>query len=227
MVTLLHGDDEEASRLELQHLIDTWDGDIIRAPLQPTSEDLVNLFQTSDLFDRKRLVIFEQSASEILEKLPSEFPENTTIIFWESRSIPPTVLRRLPKHSSVREFKLKKIIFTWLDGLSPGKFRENVMLLHQLLLSGERSERLFVQLTNRLLMLLAVKTNQNVILQDWQLRRLRQQAQWFSTSALHDLLLRCRTIDRDQKTGRAAYPLPTHLELLLAAIDRSSSSRVR
>ncbi|MDP3724301.1 MAG: hypothetical protein Q8R11_01560, partial [bacterium] len=221
MVTLFHGDDEEASRLELQRLIDTWEGDVVRAPQEPTQEDLVNLFQTSDLFGRKRLVIFEQSAFEILEKLPPELAESTTIIFWESRFLPPTVLRKLPKHIEIRAFKLKKIIFTWLDNLRPGKFRENVTMLHQLLRENEQPERLFPQLTSRLLQLLAAKTQQELALQDWQERKLRTQAQGFSTGGLVHLLARCRRIDRDQKTGRAAYPLTTHLELLLAAIDRS------
>ena len=222
MVILLHGDDEEASRFALQSLINTWDGDIVRAPQEPIHEDLVNLFQTGDLFGRKRLVIFEQSVSRILENLPSELDENTTIIFWESRFLPPTVLRKLPKHVEIRAFKLKKIIFTWLDGLYPGRFRENVTLFHQLLKDGEAPERLFFQLTNRLLILLALKTDQKIQLQDWQRSKLHIQAKNFSDRALRDLLNRCRTIDRDQKTGRAAYPLTTHLELLLAAIDRSS-----
>ena len=228
----IHGDNLIASRNALHQ-------EIAKARSQGTEEvirlsgedmvmtDLLQAVEAKSLFGAVKLVIIEnllarKSSKEkdrLLQYLKTTSLQ-TPLIFWEAKSVTSSQLKALPKNLHIQFYKVSPKIFSFLDALAPGNFKEILRLYHQCL-ESETPEMVFYMLTRRvsqLLMSVLPAQTGNPDAADWQMRRLVGQSKKFSGErlmAIHEMLY---SVDRSIKTGKNFLPLGSLLDLVICEI---------
>lgn len=217
MITLLHGDNIEASRNELHRLKDQALGSEIRQ-LDGQSIDaavLVQSLESSSLFGEDTLVVIErlfvklgrqQKKIEALCKILAN--ASGDIVLWEDKEVGATVLKNLGT-PTIRLFKLPVLIFQFLDGVRPNNAKQLLNIFGQL----ESPELVFAMLVKRIRFLLQIQGNVTPQgLSGWQLTRLTTQAKSFTMSELTRLYEALGDAEYGVKSGTSPFSLKQLLE---------------
>lgn len=225
MITLLHGDDTNASRTELQRLVTSAKGKEIRE-LNGRSVDMTLLTQaleSTSLFGDERVVVIENLFAKLgrktkliedLARIIERSAKSTDIILWEDGIVGTTVLKALP-NAQVKLFKLPVLLFQFLDGLRP---RAAGILLPQLklLTAHEPAEIVYTLLVRRVRQLIQLTDHVTPAgVSPWQLSRLTAQARLFTMDELVQMHTSLTDMDIAIKTGTTPFTLAKLLELLL------------
>jgi DNA polymerase III delta subunit len=184
---------------------------------------LTQALESASLFGQDRLVVIEsffslpksKNKEEILDYLKTQLGAN--LIIWEGRKIDGRILKSFAGKAKIQEFKLPVVIFKFLESLQPGQPRLSLELLHQTL-KTEPPELAFYMIARQVRYLLIAKDLGNKGLSGfapWQQARYLRQAEKFSFDQLLKLHRNLLQIDWEQKTGRAAFPLKSALDLLV------------
>lgn len=217
MITLLHGDNIEASRTALVHLKQESKRDIRQVEYKDDALFLQALEPTS-LFGGDTVVVLENIFSKLGRKQKKIEEICTTIknaavdvIIWEPKEVSATMQKKLGK-ITIQLFKTPVIIFQFLDSLSPINQKTSLTLL-QKLLENEVPEIIFTMLVKRIRQLILLKdkvTPQAV--SEWQITRLTAQAQLFSMDQLLTMHKNLLQMEIAIKTGASPFPMSQLLE---------------
>lgn len=227
MITLLHGDNTQASRLELNRLRLASRGKEVRQVdgrgLDATG--LIQALESRSLFGGEIFVIIENlfgrlgrktKLIEDLGKILASSADNTEIILWEDREIGVTVTKSLGS-AQIKLFKFPVFIFQLLDGLRPNNGKALILLL-QKLAPSETPELIFAMIVRRLRQLMMLRDN--VVpdgLQSWQIGRLTSQANLFTMDEL--LVMHCKLLNIEYSIKSGIIPLSLSQQLELLFVD--------
>lgn len=225
MIILLHGDNIEASRNELNRLKGEARGKEIRSldGRNVNATSLTQALQSSSLFGGTTLVIIENLFGrlgrkiKLIEELAGKINAeagNADIILWEDKEVGTTVIKGLGK-AQIRPFKTPVLIFQFLDGIKPGNVKFLLELLPKVLVH-EPAELLFAMIVRRVRQLIMLRDN--VIpegLQGWQASRLTTQAKSFTMDKLISMQKQLLEIEYSTKTGATPFNLTQHIERVL------------
>lgn len=228
MITILHGDYQEASRAVLLRFLEkNRDKEIRRLDNRSISEDtLVQVTESSSLFGGGRVVVLEgvftslgrkQKLSETYAAILSRNAGEADIVIWEPKELSPATLKRIGQ-ASVTVFKLPALIFKFLDAITPGGAPITIPLLADILRT-EPAEIVFSMMLRRVRMLIQCRDNMTPSgLQGWQAARLTRQSASFTMDQLLELHDRLYHMDSSIKTGASPYSLAQHIQQVLIAV---------
>lgn len=226
MITLLHGDNIEASRNELVRLKDQANGKEIRL-LDGRSVNESNLTQALEshaLFGEGTVIIIENlfgklgKKQKIITGLAEIIIRSSTtsdIVLWEDREVSITVIKSLGSSVKVQLFKTPVSLFQYLDSLGTGSAR-NSLSLFQKTLETHAPELILTMIVRRIRQCIMLKDNVTPEgLQDWQATRLTSQAKSFTMDKLLSMYQRLLDIEYAIKSGDSAFTLIQQVEQLV------------
>ena len=225
-MVIFHGENTALSRQRLNELVEKFKGEVVKLEGEKlTLTELQQAVESRSIFGPDKLVVvfgfFSRRPSKEKEKLldycQKENPQN--LIIWEEKEIDGKILGKF-KGARIEFFDLPKIIYKFLDSLSPFNKKPSLLLLHQCL-KKEAPERIFYYLCRRVEQLIIVadlgkKGLEN--LKDWQKEKLIRQAKAFGLEKLINLYQKLLEIDYQQKTGQTPFSLISSLDLLIASL---------
>lgn len=228
MITLLHGDNIDASRAELVRMTGVAKGKEIRQLSGRDVEPVVltQALESSSLFGGDTLVVIENLFGKLgrqvkrIEALCAILVmsgEATDVILWEDKELGVTVVKNLGK-ASVRTFKVPPIIFQLLDGMRPHAAATLIPLFRQIY-ATQAAEVIYTLVVRRVRQL--IQASDSVApdgLAPWQAARLTAQARLFSMNKLIRMHTNLLDMDIAIKTGVSPFTLAQHIEQFLISL---------
>lgn len=227
MITLLHGDDVEASRNELNRFkSQAKQKEIRHLDWREVSDTaLTQALESQSLFGVETVVIIENlftrlgrktKSIEELVRILRQGSKGSNVILWEEKTIGTGIVESLGTDAQVKLFKIPAIIFQFLDGLRPGNAKP-LLLLYRKVTRKDAPELVFAMLVRRLRQLMIVHDGSTVSgLQPWQVNRLTSQAKSFTMEKLVAMYRKLLTIEYSVKSGTSPFTLSAHIEQFLA-----------
>lgn len=223
MLTLLHGDNTEASRAELVRLRTSAKDKEVRI-LDGKKVDTLGLTQaleSSSLFGNDLLIVIENLLGSFGKKTKNadaviatllQASTSVDVILWEDKEVSKTMLDRLGKSATIKVFSIPVIIFQFLDGLRPHGATQSLHLF-QTLMQTEPSEVVFTMIVRRIRQLIMIADGiQPEKMQGWQASRLTSQAKLFTMEQLVSMHTALRSMEYSLKTGSTPFALKEHIE---------------
>lgn len=219
-IIVLHGDHSQASYERLQKFIEVakkrnWE---IQRIDSNKSLSLPEALTSTALFASNRLFILEgiknikKQELDWLAKKSAKIEGN--LVIYHDGFIPSTFLKSLPKNTKIEEFKLPRLIFTFLDSFSPKNSQKTLKLFHQVS-EKEPVEFIFAILAKHLRDLHWVKVDaEGPGYPSWRISKLKKQAKLFSESLLKEVISDLAEADVKAKTSKAS--LKDSLDFLIA-----------
>lgn len=203
MITILHGEDEVASRRELDRITSGFEGQIIRFE---KNFDLTDIYQASaNLFGNTLIVIENYLAGK--KKIDIDITEQN-IIFYESKEIGKAILNEF-KNPKVQEFKVPILIWKLCDSLKPTNGKIILNLFWETLKTTD-VEFIFAMIVRQFRLML-----NPVGLPPWQASKISAQAKIFGEESLKDKYRGLLEIDFENKTSQSPLSLKNNLEKFL------------
>ena len=185
MITVIHGDNQSLSR---QFLNDSAKDFIRLESSELTPESLTQNLESASLFGGCRGVVINHLPKDNFLKIIAQNKDKNVYI-WEKKSLTSAVCKKLILLGFVlKEFKLPKTVFKFLNSLSLKDFRETIKI--------EPVELVFYLLH----------------------RRIAQQIQKNSDPKWPKLLRQLMEIDYSIKSGQSDLSLTAQLDLLLSGL---------
>ena len=230
MITVIHGDDIVSSRNYFISQRGLSSDAVTLHGVTVNLNDVVQAVEGQGLFSEGRHIFIEEllSKRKAGKELTSilacllENQKNNDIYLWESKDMTAKQLSSL-KTVTIKQFKITKTIFQFLDTIRPKNGKTILMLLHKTL-ETEEIEFVFFMLVRQLRMLLALfepgdeSIDEVKRMAPWQKSKLQKQAKLFTIESLKDLYKKLLDIDIAQKTGGLALPLSETIDFLLLEI---------
>lgn len=215
MITILHGDNYTASRNILNEVKNATKLDAKKI----TEEALVQALDSKALFEEDRPIVIENLLTLPRSKQKQTLidivinAQDKQIFMWDKKSITPSIKKQFPK-ATIKEFKLTKTIFQFLDSLRPNNQSNILRLLHQTI-STDPAELVFYFLHRRVSQLIqALSDPKELKGAPWQLGKVKSQANQFKLDQLLNLHKSLVNIDFQIKSGQSVTPLASQLDLL-------------
>src|SRR5258706_3092333 len=230
MITVIHGDDIVSSRNYFISQRGLSSDAVTLHGVTVNLNDVVQAVEGQGLFSEGRHIFIEEllSKRKAGKELTSilacllENQKNNDIYLWESKDMTAKQLSSL-KTVTIKQFKITKTIFQFLDTIRPKNGKTILMLLHKTL-ETEEIEFVFFMLVRQLRMLLALfepgdeSIDEVKRMAPWQKSKLQKQAKLFTIESLKDFYKKLLDIDIAQKTGGLALPLSETIDFLLLEI---------
>lgn len=227
MITLIHGDDTQQSRIKLNEIVE---GKIplIRIDFEKaTFEQLVQSLESQDLFEQQKTIVIENIKNnslfdKILDRLLS-FKKNTVvdIILWADDTLDAKFVTKL-KDAQTYSFQLPKLLFPFLDGLSPRASKQSLEILSKLR-ESMADELIFYMVVKRIRTLLLLKTgkpadfDETSRMQGWQLSKMAGQLNAWDEKKLISFYQKLFDLETGMKTSTLPMTLGQHLDILLVS----------
>ncbi|MFZ5845305.1 MAG: hypothetical protein ACOY0S_02445 [Patescibacteria group bacterium] len=229
MITLLHGDNQEASRAELLRLKKLARGEV--QELNGTTLDetaLIQALESASLFGGEKLVIIENlfsrprrrsKSQENLVKFLSTRASVGNVILWEDREISETYLKLFENRLNAKLFKIPPLIFQLLDSLRPGNPKTLLTLFEKTVNSGQAAELIFALIVRRVRLLIVIKDNLKPSpMSEWQFARLTSQAKLFTMEKLLVMHAKLLKLEHSFKSGLTPFTFAQLIEQFLIDI---------
>lgn len=220
-ITTIHGDNSSESLNYLQSLVISFKkrGFEINKVSEDTYFSLPETLSSLSLFGKNYVYILQNPkkiSSKDIEWIKKRGDKLTSeLIIYQNSQMPATLLKSISQISQVREFKLPKTIFAFLDSFSPGKASRCLVLLHTLL-KRQAPEFIFAVLARHIRDLYWVKVApKDLDYPEWRVTKLRMQSDKFSESELKKIISSLARIDLAAKTSRQS--VASSLDLLIAS----------
>jgi len=223
-MVIFHGENTALSRQRLNQLIEKFRGEVVKLEGEKIAlSELQQAVESRSIFGADKLVVifglFSRKPSKEKEKLldycQKENPQN--LIVWEEKKIDGRALISFKK-AKIELFDLPKIIYKFLDSLSPFNKKTSLLLFHQCL-KKEVPERIFYFLCRHIeQLIIAADLGKRGLknLPDWKKEKLAKQAKAFGLEKLINLYQKLLAIDYQQKTGKSPFSLISSLDLLIS-----------
>ncbi|MDP2861078.1 MAG: hypothetical protein Q8N98_05225 [bacterium] len=228
MVTIIHGENQAASRMEFMDILDkNRDKEIVRLDGQNLAlTDLQQALGSASFFAEKRLVAIENLISSqpkekpwpLLEFFKKSDGEAHDVVLWEKKIIGKTILADFFSGAKTSFFEYPKVLFRFLESIQPAN-NQTLVFLHDVLKNMD-AEAVFPMIIRqfRLLILAEAKAKtgpeEYMKLAEWQKARLLAQAKYFTPGKLKAIYQKLLEIDTRQKTGKKTTDLDGELDLL-------------
>jgi hypothetical protein len=219
MITIIHGDNYIASRLVLNQV-----NQAIKLDARSISEaDLTQALQSTAMFSTDEAIIIENLLTLPRSKNKQKLIDivlkasDKQIYLWDKKAITPAT-KKMFKNATIKEFKLTKFVYKFLDSIKPDNQQHILKLLHQTL-EKDAVELTFYFLHRRISQLIqALDDPRELKGAPWQIGSLKSQAKLFSLAQLKNFHQKLLTIDYEIKTGQSPLPLASRLDLLFLNI---------
>lgn len=206
-IIVLHGEDTEKIYLRLKKFIETaksrsWEVVYLdESPLSiQESLSAVSLFDSERFFVLKDIKKFGKKEFEWLNKKYKGLAGN--LIIYHEGILSATFLKSLPNDSTIEEFKLPKILWTFLEHVYPGNSEKVLREFHQII-ERDAPEFLFSLIARQLKDVYWIKTDpRSTGFADWKISKLKYQADKFSEEKLKTFIGRLAEIDVEVKTSK-------------------------
>lgn len=215
MITILHGENQAASRQELERIKAEAGGEIIVLDGKVMTEtDFVQATQAESLFKTPRIIIVENYFLASKNTKLSLKGISCDLIFWEEKKISEKIIKEIEKTADFRErqFKEETAVFRLMDSLFLGNGQKCVPVFRQCLKTGE-PQYLFLMLVRQFRLML-----NPIGLPPWQKEKVSRQAKSFGQGRLACLYRELLEIDFQNKSGRSPLDLSAALELFLISL---------
>ncbi len=217
MITIIHGEDSQASYKHLSEIIDekrTQQIDIIIK--DATSLDPTTLRQESgatDLFGGGRCLVIKTLLSttkskqkDILIDIVKKLSDQETILY-EPKKLTETVLKQFTG-AKVLAFNISPLIFKFLDTLRPKNTRSIILGWERLMREGQEPEFVFAMLVRQIRLIIQAKSGASYLkLAPYPKKLITAQANYFDLSHLLALHQKLYEIDKKIKTGASPIPI--------------------
>ncbi len=176
-------------------------------------EILSEISLTPSLFGKERLIVvrdYKLLTKKILEAFKKA--DGTLVVYHES-ILPKTFLQILPEGSTIEEFKLPKLIWSFLENLIPGNSEKSVQTLHKII-ERDAPEFAFTLIARQFRDLYWLKADPKTFpYPPWRASKLKIQSDKFSGESLKKIIENLSGIDIKVKTSKAE--IVSSLDLLL------------
>ncbi|MFI5240994.1 MAG: hypothetical protein ACHQUA_01020 [Microgenomates group bacterium] len=206
-IIVLHGDDEKALYERLQKFVSTaksrsWEV----VDINDSDLKFQEVLTVDSLFSKERFFILKDiskvSAKDLLWFKNKGNNSSGNLIIYNEGYLTKKVLDSLPKVDKVEEYKLPKIIFTFLDSFLLGNSRKVLEMLHKLV-ETEAVERIFAILVKQIKDLYWVKVDSSTIpYPSWRSGKLKSQSSKFTVEKLKEVINDLSEIDVKVKTSK-------------------------
>lgn len=217
MIVIIHGNNINSSRSELgNYKTKNSDKEIITLDGNTASEtDLIQALETTSLFEKNKLIILENFISKNKIKTFFSFLNKNSaknIIIWENKEITKTNLSKIPKDALKFVYNFPQIIYQFLDSFTPQNYL-SVLDLYKCCRKTMEPEQIFYLLVRHLRCLIMVKENPDEIksLPYWKVKKLTNQAKFFTMEKLLHMYSQFFEIDCKIKTLNTKYNLDNYL----------------
>jgi len=225
MITVIHGDNQVASREKLTQLLqEALQKNLEIINLEAEKLDRLQLetaLLSNQLFGQDKLLVIDALHSLLKSAKKEELIKlvinaSSDIILWEKKSLGKLELKKLPTNATSFEYKSSKQLWTFLDSLQSGSANKNklLQLLHQSC-DSESSEFVFLMLARQVRLLIQVREGGLVKLAPFMISKLQRQAKRFTLEKLLQLHQQLFMIDFKQKQSKNFLPLAAELDLWL------------
>lgn len=193
-------------------------------PAKEINDELVeSVFGGSSLFGLSRAIATEKFFSgqksktkdQTLEKILS-FPQ-AVLIDWEEKEFTKAAINKPRGVFIVKNFALPKILWKFLDELSPENKTQNLQALHKIILSLE-PHFIFSMIIRQFRLLILTIDGEADNLASWQKNKLAGQATKFGREKLIRVYRTLLEIDIKQKTSSSPFDLNSELDLLILGL---------
>lgn len=223
MIYIFTGEDITASRNKLNEQLRGKTPIRIEAK-KSSIADLDMQLSSSGLFDSSKTFVIEnflkfKPQESLLEMIIKFENDKTTDIFLWDEADPSIKVKNGLKKAMMFQFSFPKYYYSFLDNLEP-KSKRSVELLSQVLKTFE-PEQVLYGLIRRVRQLLVLKSenyqefSEFAKMQEWQIGKLRPQANRWSEQDLKKIFTKLCALDEKIKTSGLTMPLSHHLDILL------------
>lgn len=224
MITILHGDNQVASRTRLLKLKEEAETENFYAVVidgKQSSFEAINISaQTTSLLGQRSALFVEDffSKKRLKSKKQKDLSVSDLLVFWESIELPKSILDSFPKGWKIEHFPIPKTIFRLLDCLAPGNAKNILQLIYRA--KGQEPEQLVLAMISWHVryLLWAKEEPKTLDVPQWKMKRLIAQANMFTKEKLYTLHKQLFDLDRKQKTGVNLVPLWSGLDFIAASL---------
>ncbi len=236
MITILHGDNQVASRQRLTQLKDeakSQGKEVIT--LEGKGIDMnaiVQNLESQSLFSIPKLVTIENLISSLRtgSKAKDEIIEyllagkfDSDVILWEGKSVGKNLLKlRKQKHVSVEDFKMPVVIFKFVESLTPTTVPDALHYFNEVIQTSP-VEVIFTMIVRQFRILLALSTNAPIEeitkMSPWVKGNAARQARMFSEETLKKLYKQLLVIDFQTKTGKTPFDLTKNTQAFIMSLS--------
>lgn len=226
---IIHGDHQPHSREYLAKLLAEAKSDAInitRLDAETLTADLLEVaLGKESLFGEREWVVIEglhslpvSNRRKSLIEVVSKQNSNPNLLLWEKKALTAAQLKKFAG-CQIQEFKIKKLMFEWLDSLTPKTHKTRLIQLFHDVSKQEDVNFAFLMLARQMRLLIQTKENIYPLSgSPYTMTKLRQQAQHFTLQQLLTLHHQLLEIDLRQKTGRSHFDLNEELDLWLLSL---------
>ncbi len=215
MITLLHGDNTEASRAVFRQMKEAAVGKEIRVLDGRTLDEtkLTQALESSSMFGGDAIVFIENlfgklgRQQKLIESLSAIIKGSSAdVVLWEDKEVGVTVTKSLGQ-ADVRLFKTPVVLFQFLDGLTP-KCASKLLPVYQGLIEKEAPELVSTMIARRLRQLIQLSDGVTPAgLQGWQATKLTHQAKLFTMDRLLFMYKKLLEMEFSIKNGSSPFSL--------------------
>jgi DNA polymerase III delta subunit len=216
MITLLHGDNVEASRTELTTIIHAVKDKEIRTldGKHLDENQLIQAMESGSLFGSTVLVVIENLFTPLGRKTKriKEFTtildsagQTTDCVCWEQKQLSKEVIDCFSSKITSKLFSIPKIIFTFLDNIRPNNMMGLESSLDELL-KISAAELVWSMMITRMRQLIQIQSAVTPAkLQAWQVSRLTNQARAFTMDKLMKSYKSMLEMEYSLKSGTSPF----------------------
>lgn len=225
MLTVIHGENQVASRSKLSQLLTEakkHQNEIVNLEAEKLDRaNLETVLLSDSLFGNSKILVLENLHSLPKSKKKDEFinlisSTSIDIILWEKKSLTKTDFKKLPTEIEVYEFKVTAKLWSLLDQLSSNpKSKTSLLKLFHESVANDGAEFIFLMLVRQIRMLIQVKEKQAPAMAPFMLAKLNKQAANFSLTKLLTLHQELYQIEKKQKQFSGLLSLEGELDLFL------------
>jgi len=221
---ILHGDQQVASRQKLIQLIEEAKANNVqlnRLEAETLSPGLLeSLLGRTSLFGTQEYLVIENLHSlppsklrkNLIEQLANQ-TQRQELILWEKKPLTKTQLSKFAG-AQIQEFKIKKMLFDWLDALIPAPQPSRLLKIFHQATAQEDVNFCFLMLIRQIRLLIQAKENKIPLVgSPFTISKINRQKQKFTLPKLLNLYQKLLKIDLAQKNGSAGLSLEQELDL--------------
>jgi len=221
-ITIIHGENSSASFDFLVSTLNSFKikGITVNRISKESPFNITETLSAGDLFNKESLFLIEDPSKISVKDIQwiiqnaDGLPGN--LLIYNDAEFPDAFINKLSAVSQVKEFRLPKSLFVFLDSFLPGRTGHCLQLFHGLL-KKEPPEFIFAVFCKHVRDLYWVKVAaEDLAYPAWRISKLKQQSSSFSEEKLKKALNSLARIDFSAKTS--SQDISSSLDLLIVSL---------
>ena len=225
MLTIIHGDDTNASRAKLNSLLTDiqW---VSRLSDKNSFAEIETALDSTELFLESKTIVIENTAKlgkkvdtliMLLKKIEKD--DSIRVYIWQD-AVLSKKFTDVFKSAQFYVYPLPKYFFQFLDSLAPHQGRSLHSLLFKLYPQFE-AEQVLYSLAKRVRQLMIFRSGSSAEFEEtramssWQVSKLTKQSRMWTEAQLIQFYEKLFDLEFSQKTGGLTMPLIHHIDILL------------